>query len=82
MIFGSYFKKIDSKRQDNVHSPFRRFSRYPALKTDVRSWAATAGDCCAPGKSKIKQPQCPLPCFVFDKKKKHIQVPIKLLLFK
>lgn len=32
------------------HQPFLRFSRYPALKTVVRSWAATGGDCWEPGK--------------------------------
>lgn len=31
--------------KNKVHSPFLRFSRYPALNTDVSSWAATAGDC-------------------------------------
>lgn len=85
MIFWGYFKKnwsLSLKGNHTwapvlfgVHSPFLRFSRYPALKTDVRSWAATAGDCCAPGKSEIKQPQRPLPCFVFNKK--HIQVTVK-----
>lgn len=30
------------------HQPFLRFSRYPALKTDGRSWAATGGDCWEP----------------------------------
>lgn len=48
VIFVLYIRCICiqlKESKNKVHSPFLRFSRYPALNTDVSSWAATAGDC-------------------------------------